>query len=226
MTELLLMNLYTPLSLNQNGLHIFEFAFYHGKLIPFNSNLFNTNANQIYFVKHMGIKHYVTDEVSIVALFTSQENTFFHPNIVMKNINLENSIHKNINLAFFMINQDISNYYRIHDNLNLSPDYIKSSINHKNIDFLVYDSIEAYKKSIFSINLNNPFILIDNMYYNLLTSSKPSKIDKFNYLKCIRTFETLRFLNVSPYNVENFIKALSENKTIRGESLYKNNLKF
>jgi hypothetical protein len=181
-------------------------------------------------LSHAGVKYEISENFWILALFTSKATTHFYENILVNNLYVPNNIHLYVNNSFLILNSTFSEYCTISNNIAHAPLYIQNQYlnNQLNTKFLIQDSIRAYRISVMNANFNNPAILIDTLYdyyFNLHSNSK-SVIKPIN-TNCLTLCNKIDFLKDNGFRNEdiwNFAENFNNNKNIKGESYFKDNL--
>ncbi len=105
--------------LETNVPHSFDFFTLNGKLIKY-TDYYLLNQNKYKNIKrfrHVGVKQKLTEDLWIFSLFASQNYTMLYDNIIMKNIQLSQNMHKNVNPAIIISNKTFSEYFVVSNNL-------------------------------------------------------------------------------------------------------------
>lgn len=146
----------------------------------------------------------------------------------MYNIELSNNLFRYINRPIFINNSTFSEYIIINDNFNNYPQYVKKEVySHVNmqegLNILANYMKEAYLKSLYACNFNDPCVLYDIQYQYY----KLEKMDPIPKLKYRIDIEYLRQRNIANKDIIDLVENMLKGKNIDGENLFKiNHIKY
>ena len=155
-------------------------------------------------------------------MFTSHKTTEIN-NFIIYNTELTNNFHKYINHPIIVENSSLCEYFLFHDNIQDYPNYCKNYITsskdpHKAILNILGDSLEAYLKTLYRADFNNP-ITIENAIYKYYEGKQNILMD---YSK---STNFMRYIGISNEDIIDFTYKVFDGKNIKGEGIIEKSIK-
>jgi len=213
-------------SIQSNGIHGVDFIRHRkkGDIIKILDylNLDKRDKKEYIITKHLGIKQELKENIWIFCLFTSHKTTEIN-NFIIYNTELTNNFHKYINHPIIVENSSLCEYFLFHDNIQDYPNYCKNYITsskdpHKAILNILGDSLEAYLKTLYRADFNNP-ITIENAIYKYYEGKQNILM---NYSK---STNFMRYIGISNEDIIDFTYKVFDGKNIKGEGIIEKSIK-
>ena len=224
MFEYSLENLYIN-SLNSNGIHGVHFIKnkYNGNIIKIKDfkALSQLEVRDYSIVKHLGIKQEIKEDIWVFCLFTSK--AFMQiGDMMIYNTEITNSLNKYINHPIIVKNSVLCEYFVFYDNIESYPSYCRKYItSNKNLEEntlqLFNESMDAYLRTLWGANFNNPITIQDQIYNYYKNES--SLFNNKEIMKYSNSVEYLHFLDITNTDLIKFVENVFKFKNIKGENI-------
>ena len=229
MLEILVEDMFNQVYMNSiqsNGIHGVDFIRHRkkGDIIKILDyiNLSEKGKKEYKINKHLGIKQELKENIWIFCLFTSHKTTELS-DFIIYNTELTNNFHKYINHPIIVENSSLCEYFLFHDNIEHYPNYCKNYIiSSKNpyeaVLKILGDSLEAYLKTLYGANFNEP-ITIENAIYKYYEGKQNILM---NYS---RSTNFMRYMSISNKDIIEFTYKIFEGKNIKDENIIQKSIK-
>jgi len=217
-------NLYIN-SLNSNGIHGVHFIKnkYNGNIIKIKDfkTLPQLQIKDYSIIKHLGIKQEIKKDIWVFCLFTSK--AFMQVgDVIIYNTELTNNLNKYVNYPIIVKNSVLCEYFIFYDNIESYPSYCKKYITsnkclEENTMQLFNDSMDAYLKTLWRADFNNPITIQDEIYNYY--KNKSLLFNNQEIMVYSNSVEYLHFLDITNTDLIKFIENVFKLKNIKGENI-------